>query len=71
MPFVKCPTLVMEPPNHKMYREYSQRLMSFLHTYTERIEQVSVDECYLDFTKVADQGGIHRVDGALENKKPE
>lgn len=65
--FRKCPTLVMEPPNHKMYREYSQRLMSFLHTYTERIEQVSVDECYLDFTEIADRWHSP-VDGALEIK---
>ena len=26
----KCPTLVIEPPDHKMYRQYSQRLMEFL-----------------------------------------
>lgn len=49
----KCPNLHMEPPNHKMYREYSRKLMEFLHTYTPDIEQVSVDECYMDFTGIA------------------
>lgn len=49
----KCPNLHMEPPNHKMYSQYSARLMEFLNTYTSDIEQVSVDECYLDFTGIA------------------
>ena len=39
--FRKCPNLVMEPPDHKMYRQKSE------------IEQVSVDECYMDFTEIA------------------
>lgn len=49
----KCPNLTMAPPNHKMYREYSKRLMAFLMNYTPDIEQVSVDECYMDFTGIA------------------
>lgn len=49
----KCPNLHMESPNHTLYHEYSTRLMEFLHTYTPDIEQVSVDECYLDFTGIA------------------
>lgn len=50
----KCPDLVMARPNHKMYNEYSRRLMEFLiEHYTSDIEQVSVDECYLDFTGIA------------------
>ena len=28
----KCPNLVMAPPDHRMYREYSNRLMEFLKT---------------------------------------
>ena len=49
----KCPDIHMEPPDHALYHEYSRRLMEFLHTYTPDIEQVSVDECYLDFTGIA------------------
>lgn len=51
--FRKCPGLIMEPPDHKMYRQYSARLMEFLREYTPDIEQVSVDECYMDFTGIA------------------
>lgn len=51
--FRKCPNLVMAPPDHTMYREKSARLMEFLKTFTTEIEQVSVDECYMDFTRIA------------------
>lgn len=63
----KCPNLHMEPPDHKMYRRYSQALMEFLRTYSEEIEQVSVDECYMDFTEAA-SGFSSPVEGALELK---
>lgn len=50
----KCPELTMAPPNHKMYHECSKKLMQFLMKhYTDEIEQVSVDECYMDFTGIA------------------
>lgn len=64
----KCPNLVVVPPNHRMYREKSRRLMDFLRTYTKRIEQVSVDECYMDFTELADRYPSP-VDGAMEIKE--
>ena len=51
--FRKCPNLVIEPPDHKMYREKSRMLMDYLRTFTKEIEQVSVDECYVDFTGIA------------------
>lgn len=49
----KCPFLVIEPPNHTMYEEYSQRLMSLLGEYTPDIEKLSIDECFLDFTPIS------------------
>lgn len=51
----KCPFLHMEPPDHKLYHRRSQELMQLLHTYTSDIEQVSIDECYLDFTPIRHQ----------------
>lgn len=53
--FRKCPDLVIAQPDHKMYKRYSDRLMELLRGITPDIEQVSVDECYLDFTGIADQ----------------
>lgn len=65
--FSKCPNLVMEAPDHKLYSRYSHKLMDFLRTYTDRIEQVSVDECYMDFTEVAGKYSSP-VEGAMEIK---
>lgn len=59
--FRKCPDLVMAPPDHKKYREYSRQLMGLLQTYTPDIEQVSIDECFLDFTGIA-----HRFPSPIE-----
>ena len=63
--FRKCPGLVTAPPDHKLYRRYSDRLMEFLQSYTPVIEQVSVDECYMDFSEnVKDYHSP--VEGAME-----
>ena len=65
--FRKCPDLVMASPNHRMYKEYSNRLMDFLRTYTPDIEQISIDECFFDFTGIAKQFASP-VEAALEIK---
>ena len=65
--FRKCPNLKTYLPDHQMYREYSRKLMEFLRTYTTHIEQVSVDECYMDFTEIADRF-TSPVEGANEIK---
>lgn len=49
----KCPNLVIAAPNHALYREYSQRLMDFLLGICPDIEQVSIDECYMDYTPIS------------------
>lgn len=65
--FRKCPNLIMEPPDHKMYSIYSRKLMDFLYTYTSDLEQVSVDECYMDFSGIAHKYRSP-VEAALEIK---
>ena len=50
----KCPGLVMEPPDHKLYRQYSRAMIGLLsEEFSPDLEQVSIDECYLDFTPVS------------------
>lgn len=49
----KCPNLILAPPDHTLYSEYSRRLIQFLYSLTPDLEQVSIDECYLDFTPIA------------------
>lgn len=49
----KCPGLVMVPPDHDMYHERSQALMTLLSGICPDLEQVSIDECYMDYTPIA------------------
>lgn len=50
----KCPALVVEPPEHELYKEYSRSLMELLGSYCADLEQLSIDECFLDFTEYVD-----------------
>ncbi|MEZ3505671.1 MAG: DNA polymerase IV [Lachnospiraceae bacterium] len=49
----KCPSLTLEPPDHKLYHRRSRELMTLLSDFCPDIEQVSVDECYMDYTPIA------------------
>ncbi len=49
----KCPTLISVPPDHKLYSERSRQLMNYLSSLCPEIEQVSIDECYMNFTPIA------------------
>lgn len=54
--FRKCSNLKSFPPDHKMYRGKSRELMAFLAEFCPNIEQVSVDECYMDATDAIGRG---------------
>lgn len=51
----KCPNLTLEPPDHKLYSRKSHELMALLSDICPDIEQVSVDECYMDYTPISRQ----------------
>lgn len=48
----KCKVLRIYPPNFKFYQEMSKKLFNLISKYTSDIEIASVDECYLDYTKI-------------------
>ena len=47
----KCPQLVLVPSDFETYRNYSHRLMELLSQFTPLLQQVSIDEAYLDVTE--------------------
>jgi len=48
----KCPVVKTYFPNYKCYQEMSNSLFSLLINYTDDIEIASIDECYMDYTKI-------------------
>src|SRR5579862_5109369 len=45
-----CPEAKYIPPNFKLYGEVSKRIMTALRSFGEKLEQVSIDEAYLELT---------------------
>ena len=54
----KCPGLVLLPPHHKLYREYSVRVNELYGQYTDPVEPFGIDESWLDIT-----GSMHLFGG--------
>lgn len=46
----KCPGLVIVPPHHGIYSEYSKRINEIYIDYTDLVEKFSIDESWLDVT---------------------
>ena len=46
----KCPMLSSYPVNFTVYKEYSRGMVKILRENTDRVEQYSIDECFLDMT---------------------
>lgn len=54
----KCPGLVLLPPHHALYREYSHRVNALYDEYTDLVEPFGIDESWLDVT-----GSLHLFGG--------
>ena len=46
----KCPDLVLLPPHHQLYREYSRRVNAIYDEYTDLVEPFGIDESWLAVT---------------------
>ena len=54
----KCPELVLLPPHHRLYAEYSKRINAIYYEYTDLVEPFGIDESWLDVT-----GSLHLFGG--------
>lgn len=56
MPVVKalqlCPGLILVRGDFKVYRELSRAFINILFKYTDKVQQASIDEAYMDVTKL-------------------
>ncbi len=46
----RCPQAIVIPPRHNLYRTYSERVMEILRQASPVLEQISIDEAFLDMT---------------------
>lgn len=46
----RCPELIIVPPRRKRYTELSGKVMSILRSFSPLVEQVSIDEAFVDVT---------------------
>ena len=46
----KCPNLLLLRPHYELYEKCSKAMLGILETYSDRVEQYSIDEAFLDMT---------------------
>ena len=64
--FQKLPSLIVVDYGHELYSEYSKKFFKFLSKYNSEIEQTSIDEGYMDVTKLTLEVNRHPLDLAKE-----
>lgn len=60
----KCPNLLIVPPRHEVYREYSHKLLSLLQEYSNTIEKFSIDEAFVDMSTAFQKGDKEPIQAA-------
>jgi len=51
-----CPNLIIVPPNFTAYKAASRQVMACLHELTPLVEQLSIDEAFLDVSDLPESG---------------
>ncbi len=51
-----CPDLIIVSHRHRAYSAVSRKVMNVLHEYVEKVEQLSIDEAFLDATARPETG---------------
>ena len=50
-----CPGLIIVSGHHRVYGEVSRQVMQRLHDLTARVEQISIDEAFLEISDIRDE----------------
>jgi DNA polymerase-4 len=69
---VLCPGAVVLPPRFSLYRDYSRRVMQILQQTAELLQQVSIDEAYLDVSEqIPEWGAAIKIAEQLQRRVQE
>lgn len=65
-----CPEAVILQPNFTLYRKYSEEVMDVLRRESEIVQQMSIDEAYVELTPMVEsmgeaEGLAHRMQGRI------
>ncbi len=52
-----CPSLVVMPPDFPKYRRVSEQIRNIFHTFTDKVEPLSLDEAFLDVSEATTHSG--------------
>ena len=53
----KCPQLTVIPSRFHLYEHYSDELMIYLNQFSDRVQQYSIDEAFIDYTYMEEHFG--------------
>lgn len=63
-----CPNAIYVRPNWQLYEQLSKKVMNILKAFADKLEQVSIDEAFLDVTsKVANYDDVANLVRAVKN----
>lgn len=70
---LKCPQLVLVPPNYPLYIKCHNAMVELLGEYTDRVQVFSIDKCFLDMTHMTDRLGgplkaAHMIKDRIKNE---
>ena len=60
-----CPQAVIVPVRHEIYREHSRRVMELLRQFSPLVEQVSIDEAYIE---IQPPGDVERIAREMQQR---
>ena len=64
----KCPGLVIVNAHYDAYSYYSQKAFEMYCQYTDRVEPVGMDECWLDMTNISNTGDFQDTADEIRNR---
>jgi DNA polymerase IV (DinB-like DNA polymerase) len=64
-----CPNLILKPVDLTYYKQISEKVIALLESYSDTLEQASIDEAYLDCTNKISTSGLTIEQYALVMKK--
>jgi len=65
-----CPGLLVISTQHNLYGKYSRQVMDRLHGWTALVEQISIDEAFLDLSDLSESSAslAHRIQSQIQNE---